>query len=122
VRSGNDSLYIISPIDFVPDFTPLAGQVDDVGVGVGGFGLAFLIFKRYHEKRMEMEFLKTQRVEEPEILMEKLVREQGYRIARVDKDDESGSRTARTINFRQTSQEVLWMFRARRTTHKYGVK
>jgi len=96
-------IYIVSPIDVVPDFTPFAGQVDDVGVGVGGFGLAFLIFKRYHEKRAAMEFLKAQRVEKPEILMQKLVTEQGYRITRVDEQDDAKSETARTINFERTS-------------------
>jgi uncharacterized membrane protein YkvA (DUF1232 family) len=28
-------LYIISPIDAIPDFIPVAGWVDDLAVGVG---------------------------------------------------------------------------------------
>ena len=32
-------LYIISPIDFIPDVIPVAGWVDDVVVGVGAGAL-----------------------------------------------------------------------------------
>ena len=32
-------LYIISPIDFIPDVIPVVGWVDDVAVGVGAGAL-----------------------------------------------------------------------------------
>ena len=33
-------LYIICPIDLIPDFIPVAGWVDDVVVGAGALGYA----------------------------------------------------------------------------------
>jgi uncharacterized membrane protein YkvA (DUF1232 family) len=33
-------LYIISPVDFIPDPIPVLGWVDDVGVGVGAGAVA----------------------------------------------------------------------------------
>jgi len=33
-------LYILSPVDFIPDFIPVAGWVDDLAVGVGAGAMA----------------------------------------------------------------------------------
>jgi hypothetical protein len=41
-------LYVISPVDFVPDIFPVAGQADDVAAVVAGGGsVAFLTVARY---------------------------------------------------------------------------
>lgn len=41
-------LYVLSPIDFVPDFIPVAGQADDLAALVAGGGsVAFLTVARY---------------------------------------------------------------------------
>ncbi len=39
-------LYIISPIDLVPDFIPVAGWVDDLAVGVGAGAAALSAGRR----------------------------------------------------------------------------
>jgi uncharacterized membrane protein YkvA (DUF1232 family) len=39
-------LYILSPIDLIPDFIPVAGWVDDVAVGVGAGAAALAAGRR----------------------------------------------------------------------------
>jgi uncharacterized membrane protein YkvA (DUF1232 family) len=34
------AVYVISPIDFIPDFIPVIGWVDDIGAAVGGIAAA----------------------------------------------------------------------------------
>lgn len=44
-----DLLYILSPIDFIPDFIPVIGWIDDIIallIGVS-LGIKYLIKKRY---------------------------------------------------------------------------
>ena len=56
--------YVVSPIDAVPDFIPIAGQLDDVVVGGGGLALLAALYAA--AKRVGM----IERIEE-------LIREEG---------------------------------------------
>jgi len=44
-----DLLYVISPIDFIPDFIPVIGWIDDIiAILIGAsLGIKYLIKKRY---------------------------------------------------------------------------
>jgi len=44
-----DLLYVISPIDFIPDFIPVIGWIDDIiAILIGvSLGIKYLIKKRY---------------------------------------------------------------------------
>ncbi len=44
-----DLIYVISPIDFIPDFIPVIGWVDDIiAILIGvSLGIKYLIKKRY---------------------------------------------------------------------------
>lgn len=43
-------IYVLSPIDFVPEAVPLAGSLDDVIIGVGSVALGMKSF--YNNQRM----------------------------------------------------------------------
>ncbi len=38
--------YLVLPLDLVPDFIPVLGQIDDVVVGLAGFTLFFKFMPR----------------------------------------------------------------------------
>ncbi len=51
-------IYLISPIDLIPDFIPLFGQLDDVGVLVAmlvGVGTSYLSEKEKQVKKVNIE-------------------------------------------------------------------
>lgn len=36
--------YVVSPVDIIPDFIPVAGQIDDVVVGGGGMAMIAALY------------------------------------------------------------------------------
>jgi uncharacterized membrane protein YkvA (DUF1232 family) len=53
-------LYVLSPIDIVPDFIPILGWLDDIGV----IGFLIQLYRMYKQKR-EAELLKPTIVDAP---------------------------------------------------------
>lgn len=47
-------LYLVSPIDIIPDFIPLAGWIDDLMVATVVFRLARFDLERYRQWKEEM--------------------------------------------------------------------
>jgi uncharacterized membrane protein YkvA (DUF1232 family) len=45
------ALYTLSPIDFIPDFIPGLGQIDDAGAIAAFIGLAFSVFSEFRKKK-----------------------------------------------------------------------
>ena len=50
-------IYVVSPIDAVPDFIPVAGWLDDAGIvttAVAGLGTIIAAFLEYKEKKIKI--------------------------------------------------------------------
>ena len=45
------ALYILSPIDLIPDFVPVLGWTDDAGALAAFAGLAFSIYSDFRKKK-----------------------------------------------------------------------
>jgi len=50
---GLSALYTLSPIDLVPDFIPILGQMDDAGAVAAFIGLALSVYSEFRKKKRE---------------------------------------------------------------------
>jgi len=48
---GLSALYVLSPLDLVPDVVPGLGQIDDLGAIATLIGLAISIYKDFKKKK-----------------------------------------------------------------------
>lgn len=75
-------LYLLSPIDFIPDAIPVMGTLDEVGVVGGAVLLIAGILKRYHDQRAAILNLQRLAPEHPERLADAALQIHGYRLAK----------------------------------------
>jgi uncharacterized membrane protein YkvA (DUF1232 family) len=50
---GLSALYTLSPIDLIPDFIPVLGQIDDTGAVAAFIGLALSAYFEFRKKKKE---------------------------------------------------------------------
>jgi uncharacterized membrane protein YkvA (DUF1232 family) len=48
---GLSALYVLSPIDLIPDVIPILGQIDDAGALAAFIGLAISVYRDFKKKK-----------------------------------------------------------------------
>jgi uncharacterized membrane protein YkvA (DUF1232 family) len=48
---GFSALYVVSPLDLIPDWVPILGQIDDAGALSALVGLAVSVYSDYRKKK-----------------------------------------------------------------------
>ena len=77
-------LEILSPVDFVPDFIPVAGSLDDTVLGGGliSYG-CFLLFQAYKNKDKIETIIELMNEDSEEKALQLLLSQQGVSIQRI---------------------------------------
>jgi len=52
---GLSALYVLSPLDLIPDVIPILGQIDDAGALAALIGLAISIYKDWKGKKNQQQ-------------------------------------------------------------------
>lgn len=102
--------YVIWPVEFIPDFIPVVGMLDDVGVVGGGAVLIARILGRYHQQTATLDHLKKYQTNDPVLVANDMLQLHGCQLTEVaDEGDLSSPGNGGTLRSPDQFAEKEWV-------------